>query len=148
MNDSIDINVHQQPVGVLTHEDEKFIFSYANADEFISLTMPPRTQQYVNNKLHPIFEMNLPEGYLLSIIKKHFSKIVKTDEFGILKLISKSIKGRITYNTEVYTAENSLELHDLLHPKSNNLFEELVAKFALNSAISGGYKRYLLENML
>ncbi|WP_297482210.1 HipA N-terminal domain-containing protein, partial [Sulfurimonas sp.] len=88
MSDKIDVNVLKQPVGVLSNENEKFIFTYTHIRDFVSLTMPPRTQQYVNNKLHPIFEMNLPEGYLLSIIKKHFSKIVKTDEFGLLKLIS------------------------------------------------------------
>ncbi len=137
MSNKIDVNVLKQPVGVLSNENEKFIFTYTHIRDFVSLTMPTRTQQYVNNKLHPIFEMNLPEGYLLSIIKKHFSKIVKTDEFGILKLISKGVKGRITYNSTEDNTENSLELNDLLNPQSANLFEELVSKFALNSAISG-----------
>ncbi len=59
--------------------------------------MPVRAKDYIYNKLHPIFEMHLLEGYLLSIIKKHFSKIVKTDDFGLLKVISSSIKGRIIY---------------------------------------------------
>jgi hypothetical protein len=35
--------------------------------------------------LHPIFEMHLPEGYLLSIIKK-FSKLIDTDDFGSLQV--------------------------------------------------------------
>jgi len=137
MSDSIEVNVLKQPVGMLSNEDEKFIFTYTHTDAFVSLTMPPRTQQYINNKLHPIFEMHLPEGYLLSIIKKHFSKIVKTDEFGLLKLISKGVQGRITYNTTENSPKNSLTLDDLLNPQSSNLFEELVSKFALNSAISG-----------
>ena len=42
--------------------------------EFVSLTMPPRVEQYISTQLHPLFEMNLPEGYLLAIIKKHFEE--------------------------------------------------------------------------
>jgi hypothetical protein len=35
--------------------------------------------------LHPIFEMHLPEGYLLSIIK-NFYKLIDTDDFGSLQV--------------------------------------------------------------
>jgi len=138
VNDSITVNIKNSSIGKIIKENEKFIFTYDKTDsEFLSLTMLPRAEQYVNNKLHPIFEMNLPEGYLLSVIKKHFSKITKTDEFGLLKLISKSINGRITYSNKREKDANSLNLDDIINPKSKNLFEELVARFALNSPISG-----------
>ena len=138
MSDNITVNINNRSIGKIIKEDEKFIFTYDKTDsEFLSLTMLPRVEQYVNNRLHPIFEMNLPEGYLLSVIKKHFSKITKTDEFGLLKLISKSINGRITYSNKREKDANSLNLDDIINPKSKNLFEELVARFALNSPISG-----------
>ena len=137
MQDSLDVNVHDSLAGRLSFESEKYIFSYdKESKDFISLTMPLRLEQYVNRTLHPIFEMHLPEGYLLSIIKKHFSKLTKTDDFGLLKLMSKSIHGRINYRHEK-SATNSLVLEDLLNPKQENLFEELVSRFALNSALSG-----------
>ena len=53
--------------------------------------MPVHQKPYIHNKLHPIFEMHLPEGYLLSIIKKHFSKFAKTDDFGLLNIMVSSI---------------------------------------------------------
>ena len=137
MQDNLDVNVQDSFAGRLTLESDKYIFSYdKESKDFISLTMPRRLEQYVNRTLHPIFEMHLPEGYLLSIIKKHFSKLTKTDDFGLLKLMSKSIHGRINYTNEK-TEKSSLSLEDLLNPKQENLFEELVTRFALNSALSG-----------
>lgn len=44
--------------------------------------MPVRAKSYDLPYLMPIFEMHLPEGYLLSLIKKHFAKITTTDDFG------------------------------------------------------------------
>jgi serine/threonine-protein kinase HipA len=138
MHNSIDVNIHDTHIGRLTSESDKFIFSYDDGNrDFLSLTMPYRTEQYLNHKLHPIFQMNLPEGYLLSVIKKHFSKITKTDDFGLLKLMSNSINGRITYNNQFYGDKNTLNLEELLNPNSDNLFEELVSKFALSSSLSG-----------
>jgi len=138
MQNNLHVNVYDTYTGKLTHESDKFIFSYddKNAD-FISLTMPYRNEQYLNSKLHPIFEMHLPEGYLLSIIKKHFSKLTKTDDFGLLKLMAKSINGRITYDDSINKYKNSLKLDELLNPSNSNLFEELVSRFALTSSLSG-----------
>lgn len=137
--DKLTVKVDDKPVGNLLIENHEYIFSYdsENTGEFISLIMPVRTKNYVHNKLHPIFEMHLPEGYLLSIIKKHFSKIVKTDDFGLLKVMSSSIKGRITYERSQTNQNEPLFLDDLLKPKSEKLFDELVSRFALSSAISG-----------
>ena len=146
----LNVNVDSKNAGKLVKENDEFIFLYTNEDikNFISLIMPVRQKPYIYNKLHPIFEMHLPEGYLLSIIKKHFSKIAKTDDFGLLKIISSSIKGRISYETDSVIVTNNLTLDDLLHPKSDTLFDELVNKFALNSALSGVQPKVLatIEN--
>ena len=140
MQDSLKVQVDAKNVGTLYKEEDKYIFSYRDKDkdvDFISLTMPVRTQQYLNSKLHPIFEMHLPEGYLLSIIKKHFSKLTKTDDFGLLKLMAKGMRGRVSYESKTDKKENSLSLEDILNPSSENLFDELVQRFALNSSLSG-----------
>ena len=141
--DSLKVRVLSDDSGDIVRENNEFIFSYTtqNSNHFISLTMPVRRKDYIHNQLHPVFEMHLPEGFLLSIIKKHFSKILKTDDFGLLKVMSPAIKGRVTYkginNTQNIIPDNNLTLDELLHPKSNQLFDELVTKFALNSVISG-----------
>lgn len=146
----LNVNVDSKNAGKLVKDNDEFIFLYTNEDikNFISLIMPVRQKPYIHNKLHPIFEMHLPEGYLLSIIKKHFSKIAKTDDFGLLNIMSSSIKGRISYETDSVIVTNNLTLDDLLHPKSDTLFDELVNKFALNSALSGVQPKVLatIEN--
>ena len=138
MSDSLSVNVDDTIAGKIVKTTDKFIFSYDDsAGGFISLTMPIRAEQYINNALHPIFEMHLPEGYLLSVIKKHFSKLTKTDDFGLLQLMSPHINGKITYTTTPKNSPTYIELDELLHPTSTNLFDELVAKFALSSTLSG-----------
>lgn len=136
---NLNVKVNLNRVGELIKENEEFIFSYTseNKDDFISLIMPIRQKPYIHNKLHPIFEMHLPEGYLLSIIKKHFSKLLKTDDFGLLNIMSPSIKGRVSYESDFLRVETNLTLDDLLHSKNDNLFDELLDRFALNSALSG-----------
>ena len=53
-----------EPVG-----DFKSVLNYLTetaTDDFVSLTMPVRTESYVwDDQLPPIFQMNLPEGYIL-----------------------------------------------------------------------------------
>lgn len=139
MENKLYVEVEKKLVGQLIKENNEFLFSYSSEDknDFISLTMQVRAKSYANKYLHPIFEMHLPEGYLLSIIKKHFSKIVKTDDFGLLQLMSKSIHGRLTYVHTDEIQEQFLTLEELLQPKSENLFNELVSRFALNSPLSG-----------
>lgn len=148
--DKLNVKVDLNSIGKLVKENGEFIFSYdsENIKDFISLIMPIRQKPYIYNKLHPIFEMHLPEGYLLSIIKKHFSKLTKTDDFGLLEIMSNSIKGRVSYESDIIKIKNNLTLDDLLHSKNDNLFDELVNKFALNSALSGVQPKVLatIEN--
>ncbi len=78
--------VDSQLTGELVKTSSEFVFNYSikDAQSFVSLTMPVRAKSYVHTVIHPVFEMHLPEGYLLSIIKKHFAKLTATDDFGLL----------------------------------------------------------------
>ena len=147
MADSLHVKVSNEKIGSILLENNEYIFDYTmgNQDAFVSLSMPVRAKSYANPKLHPIFEMHLPEGYLLSIIKKHFSKITKTDDFGLLQLMAHSIKGRLTYEADITQEEITLSLGALLHPKSETLFDELVARFSLNSPLSGVQPKVLAK---
>ncbi|NCB55370.1 MAG: type II toxin-antitoxin system HipA family toxin, partial [Epsilonproteobacteria bacterium] len=147
MKNSLHVKVSNEKAGTILLENNEYIFDYTtdNQDAFVSLSMPVRAKSYVNPKLHPIFEMHLPEGYLLSIIKKHFSKITKTDDFGLLHLMAHSIKGRLTYEADDTQEETTLSLDALLHPKSETLFDELVSRFALSSPLSGVQPKVLAK---
>ncbi len=137
--DKLNVKVNSESIGELVKENDEFIYSYKSEDknDFISLIMAVRNKPFVHNKLHPIFEMHLPEGYLLSIIKKHFSKLTKTDDFGLLNIMANSVKGRLSYESNFTKTDDNYTLDDLLHSKKDTLFDELVNKFALNSALSG-----------
>ncbi len=143
MENNLTVVVEDQNVGELVRENGEYIFTYDVNDNakdknaYISLTMPVRGKSYVHGKLFPVFEMHLPEGYLLSIIKKHFSKITRMDDFGLLLVMSENIKGRLSYRRSTTRRLQNLTLDHLLHPESKTLFTELVKKFALTSALSG-----------
>lgn len=143
----LQVKVSTTECGVIVFENGEYIFNYTTQenDKFISLTMPVREKGYLHNKLHPIFEMHLPEGYLLSIIKKHFSKLVKTDDFGLLKVMASSINGRVSYKDSIIKDEDRLSLEDLLHSKNSNLFSELTSRFALTTALSGVQPKVLAK---
>lgn len=147
MPDNLQVKVSNEKAGSILLENNEYIFDYTTThpDAFVSLSMPVRAKSYAHSKLHPIFEMHLPEGYLLSIIKKHFSKITKTDDFGLLQLMAHSIKGRLTYEANATQEESPLSLDALLHPKSETLFDELVSRFALNSPLSGVQPKVLAK---
>ena len=153
-NNTVAVFVKNNLVGYLKREDSEFIFTYqpnAQKNDFISLTMPVRSKSFSSFKLHPVFEMNLPEGYLLSVIKRHFSKIIGSDDFAVLQLISNSVNGRINYNKkESLKKKPLLVLADITESKNDNLFDELLNKFALQTAISGVQPKVLapVENKL
>jgi len=147
MRNSLSVKVDEKKVGTLVYENDEYIYDYEDAqrDDYISLTMMVRSKSYVNRKLHPLFEMHLPEGYLLSVIKKHFSKLTRTDDFGLLKLMSPYIKGRVNYESVSDSEQEILTLDELVHPRSTELFDELVNKFALTSSLSGVQPKVLAK---
>ena len=66
--------VHDTAVATLDSPDGfQHVLSYyptAKPEQFISLLMPVRTQSYDYPELHPLFRMNLPEGFLLSVLQE------------------------------------------------------------------------------
>jgi serine/threonine-protein kinase HipA len=39
-------------------------------EDLVSLTMPVQTESYLwDDQLHPIFQMNLPEGYMIWVLR-------------------------------------------------------------------------------
>ena len=147
MNANLNVLVNQKPAGLLIKEGGEFVFQYQTtaAEAFISLTMPVRAKNYTLPYLMPMFEMHLPEGYLLSVIKKHFSKITATDEFGLLNILAPSVRGRVTYQGSQEKSISALSLSDVLHGQSENLFQSLVERFALSSPLSGVQPKVLAK---
>lgn len=151
MSNELNVCVEGLRAGNLFQETEELVFRYSETalpNQFVSLTMPVRRKDYSHPHLHPVFEMHLPEGYLLSIIKKQFAKITDTDDFGLLRLLAPNVRGRIEYTRDGQPEKSPLHLDTLLHSDNPGLFEELVSRFALRSALSGVQPKVLaqLEN--
>jgi len=107
--------------------------------------MPVRGKGYVHPYLHPIFEMHLPEGYLLAVIKKQFAKLTATDDFGLLHLMCPSVKGRVNYESASKATIEPLKLDDVLHPEHPQLFDELLLRFAMTTPLSGVQPKVLAQ---
>ena len=67
----LSVMADNKEAGSLDYNAQKreFIFNYTH-DNPISLTMPYRSKSYLSTyNIHPIFDMNMPEGYLFSLFK-------------------------------------------------------------------------------
>ena len=66
------------------------------ADDFVSLTMHVRTEPYIwDDVLHPVFQMNLPEGYLLQVLQEQFGPVIGASPMALLAVIGRNMIGRI-----------------------------------------------------
>jgi len=141
---SLNVYVNRNLCGKLSLEDDSYVFNYKDDSLYVvSLTMPVRKASWNTKKLHPIFEMNMPEGSLREAIKNHFSKLQNMDDINFLKLIGPYMLGRIKFN-ELKNQENIFLLDDILKSDKTDLFEELMKKFAIRSGVSGVQPKLLL----
>lgn len=140
--DKIEVLVSNQKVGELFYEKEtnSYGFNYTLNLKPISLIMPYRSSTYLwKNKLHPIFDMNVPEGYLFEIFKKYLSKEYGyIDDYLIFSYICQNIQSRLIYkSTRNKESFVSYDLDDILSNDSQDTFLKLVETFLHKNAISG-----------
>lgn len=151
---SIDVYMQSQlqsPVGRLTAQNVRHVFSYdRDTVSAISLTMPLRHESYVHeNGLHPIFQMNLPEGALRTAIERATSKLYGSDDLSVLAVLGAHQIGRLAYAQEkerpVATTKHNLDLHSMLKRNDANLFSELLDRFATLSGVAGVQPKVLIN---
>jgi serine/threonine-protein kinase HipA len=113
--------------------------------------MPVVPDQYDSmGALHPVFEMNLPEGQLRHRLELMFSKVVRDfDQLALLQIIGKSQIGRLRYAAEGTVLED-VPTHSvealLAYRGAEDLFDDLLERFATYSGISGLQPKILLRN--
>jgi serine/threonine-protein kinase HipA len=56
--------------------------------------MPVRLESWISRELHPIFQMNLPEGVLLKAIRRAIVKLIGEDDLSILRVTGGNQVGR------------------------------------------------------
>ena len=118
-------------------------------DSQVSLTMPIRLESWSSRDLHPIFQMNLPEGALLEAIRRAISKITGEDDLTLLRVTGGNQIGRNRFSLSTDNTPGIVEtresLEDMLsYPDTAELFHDLVSKYALRSGISGVQPKVML----
>lgn len=151
------VTTPQGEAGELTQEQGQFLFGYgqASAAASISLTMPVRKAQYAHATLHPIFQMNLPEGYLLEELQNRLAKIVHLDPMMLLALSGGQAPiGRVQVQSQwlnplAGAAGKGERLSEILAwDGTESLFAELVDKYIYRTGISGVQPKVLVPQVM
>ena len=147
----LNIHVLGQRVGVLEQVgDFKSVMTYvpeAAPEKLVSLTMPVRTESYPwDDPLHPIFQMNLPEGYLLQILQEEFGPHIGGSPVNLLSVIGRNMVGRVKVappGAALDEPAKPIEVSELLKgDNSEEAFSQLVREHA-KSGVSGVLPKFL-----
>jgi serine/threonine-protein kinase HipA len=117
-----------------------------------SVTMPVRLPSWdVQYGLHPIFEMNLPEGALRERLRLAFAKATGTfDEFDLLGIVGRSQVGRVRYTGQLEQLQEDVPFQSvdeiLERRRGGELYRYLLEKFATYSGISGVQPKVLVRD--
>jgi serine/threonine-protein kinase HipA len=116
-------------------------------NDFVSLTMQVRRDPYLwDDVLHPIFQMNLPEGYLLQVLQEQFGPHIGASPMALLSVIGRNMIGRIQVappGANLKEPPKSVDVAGLLQgDNSEEAFAELVRQHA-TSGVSGVVPKFL-----
>ena len=118
----------------------------------VSVTMPVRLPSWsVPFGLPPIFEMNLPEGFLRERLRLAFAKATGTfDEFDLLSVVGRSQVGRIRYTGDKEQLDEDVPFQSvdeiLERKRGGDLYRYLLEKFLSFSGISGVQPKILVRD--
>ncbi len=148
---SLSVFVLGRPVGTLEAiGDFKSSMAYGGGvapEDFVSLTMRVRREPYVwDDVLHPIFQMNLPEGYLLQVLQEQFGPIIGASPMALLSVIGRNMIGRVQVappEANLQEPATPVDVAGLLQgDNSEEAFAELVRQHA-TSGVSGVVPKFL-----
>jgi serine/threonine-protein kinase HipA len=122
---------------------------HAYNSPYLSMTMPPQERQiYTSGAMFPIFEMNIPEGFIRRHISQRLQRYVGTvTDMMFLALQQDSGIGALSYKSEwVLDKPISENLDSLLKwDQPTSVFDYLLSKYLLNTSISGVQPKVMLS---
>lgn len=148
---SLSVHVRGREVATLTAiGDFKSSLVYHDGvapEDLISLTMHVRRDPYHwDDVLHPFFQMNLPEGYLLQVLQEQFGPHVGASPMALLSVIGRDMIGRVQVAPPGAALEEPAKPVDvaglLQGDNSEEAFAELVRQHA-TSGVSGVVPKFL-----
>ena len=153
----LDVLVTPQVVGSLDrHPAERGAFTFAyrpSIDEGndVSLTMPWSLESYhYKSGLHPVFQMNLPEGRLRESIELSLRKRVEGfDALSLLEVIGRSQIGRLRFanDPEVIDQVPLQRVSELVaYDGAEDLLRDLLERFSMVSGVSGVQPKVLIRD--
>ena len=137
------------------HGERGSAFAYlpeTPAARAVSVTMPVRLPSWTMTfGLPPIFEMNLPEGFLRERLRLAFAKAMGSfDEFDLLSIVGRWQVGRVRYTGDKEQLNEDVPFQSvdeiLEHKRGGDLFRYLLEKFAAFSGISGVQPKVLVRD--
>lgn len=146
----LNVCVCERPVAQLYRERDEYVLNYLpNTDpaDFVSLTMPVREDPWRwPRDLHPFFRQNLPEGYLLSIIREEFGPLLDGTDLSLLAVVGGMGIGRVTVTPEGVAPGHEMEpllVEQLLTSENTTAhFASLVRRYA-RASISGMVPKFI-----
>src|SRR6266705_431510 len=146
----LDVQVSGKTVAKLYRERDEYLLKYlpGTPDEaFVSLAMPVRDEPWRwPRDLHPFFRQNLPEGYLLDIIREEFGPLLDGTDLSLLAVVGGAGIGRVTVTPQGAMPGEELQplqIDKLLTAQNTAAtFSALVRQYA-RAAISGAVPKFL-----
>jgi len=130
-----------------------FVYDPAGvAGRAVSVTMPVRLASWDHAwGVHPIFEMNLPEGILREKLRLAFAKATGSfDDLDLLSIVGRSQIGRLRYTAPDAQLEEDVPFQSvdeiLKHRRDGDLFAFLIERFAAYSGISGVQPKVMIRD--
>jgi serine/threonine-protein kinase HipA len=146
----LDVQVRGKTTAQLYRERDEYVLKYlpgADPADFVSLTMPVREEPWRwPRDLHPFFRQNLPEGYLLNVIREEFGPLLDGTDLSLLAVVGGAGIGRVTVTPEGGKPGvdlEPLEIESLL--KADNTaghFASLARRYA-RASISGWVPKFI-----
>lgn len=148
--------VNRRAVGSLTRDEPVNRFVYDTdvpRSLAVSLLMPVNRTPYLAERaaaLHPVFDMNLPEGALREALNNMFSKALPVfDDFALLEIVGRSLIGRLRLGASPEELDQvpPQNLRELLASRGTaGFFADLLQRYARYSGVAGVQPKLLIRD--
>jgi serine/threonine-protein kinase HipA len=151
-----EVFVNRRRVGTLSRGEPTHRFAYevgVPESLAVSLLMSVAGSSYPAERLtvlHPVFDMNLPEGALREALNQLFAKALPVfDDLALLEIVGRSLIGRLRFGASAEHLDEvpSQNLRELLSSRgTDGLFADLLRRYARYSGVAGVQPKLLIRD--